>query len=89
MIPANMQKIVRETVSKAGFETWEGGDLDDQEMKDVFVKEYGCTHHYPSKGEIAELGKMMGPIVADWKKRSGPRSSEVIAIINEVLGTKY
>lgn len=88
-LPANLQKTVRETVSKIGFETWAGGDRDDKGIEQEFTKELGCTHVYPSKEEIAELGKMMGAVVADWKKRAGPRSPEVMAIINQTLGTQY
>lgn len=89
MLSANMQKAVRETVSKTGLETWKENDQQDKKLADKFLKEYGCTHLYPPNAEINKLGDMMGPIIADWKKRAGPRNSEVMAIINDVLSTKY
>jgi TRAP-type C4-dicarboxylate transport system substrate-binding protein len=88
-LPVNVQRAVRETVSKAMSETWEMSDLEDQKTKDVFTKQYGCTHHFPPKEEVAKLSQMVGPVIQDWKKRAGPRAGEVISVFNQVLGTKF
>ncbi len=88
-LPVDVRTIIREVISNAWHETWVAADLEDKRTKDVFVQKYGCTHLFPSKEEITGLAKLMDPVVADWKKKAGPHANEVIAVLNEALGTHY
>lgn len=87
-LPPDVQRVFREVFSNAAHETWVASDIEDQRSKAAIAK-YGVTHLFPNKNEVTELSKLMAPVVAQWKERAGPRSGEVIAILNEVLGTSY
>ena len=43
----------------------------------------------PSQAEKDKLLSYMGPVLEDWKKKTGPVSEEVLKAINEVEGTNY
>lgn len=89
-LPADLKKILVETVSGLGLETWGGSYIDDVKNRaDSTTPEYNLINLYPPEKEIAALKKMVGPVIEDWKKRAGPRSEKIMAIINSTLGTKY
>jgi hypothetical protein len=73
----------------SGSETWTMSDLEDQKAKAMYSEKYGVKHHFPSEEEINQLKKMVGPVIADWKKRAGSRADQVMSVFNEVLGTNY
>lgn len=89
-LPEDLQKIVMKTVSDLGLETWGGSYIDDvNNRKKATTPSYGLTNLYPSQEDIDKMGTMVEPVIEDWKKRAGPRSEQIMAIINEELGTNY
>lgn len=89
-LPQDLQKIVMETVSNLGLESWGGSYIDDvKNRKKATTPAYGLTNLYPSQEDVDKMKKMVGPVIKDWKKRAGPRSEKIMAIINEELGTNY
>ncbi|UCF92515.1 MAG: TRAP transporter substrate-binding protein DctP [Desulfobacterales bacterium] len=88
-LPEDVQRVLRDVVSKAGLETWVASDVEDKKTKEIYTTQYGCTHHYPPEDEIRQLKEFVGPIIDDWKKRAGNRAEEVITIFNNELGTNY
>lgn len=89
-LPADLQKILVETVSNLGIETWGGSYIDDVKNRyKSTTPEYNLTNLYPPEKEIEQVRKMVGPVIEDWKKRAGPRSKQILAVINKELGTSY
>lgn len=88
-LPEGVQRAIKEVYMNSGHETWTMSDLEDQRSKAEYTEKYGVTHHFPTEAEINQLKKMVGPVIADWKKRAGPRAGQVMNVFNEVLGTNY
>lgn len=49
----------------------------------------GAQWANPSQAEKDKLLSYMGPVLEDWKKKTGPLSEDVLKAINEVEGTNY
>lgn len=72
-------------MEKAQFE----GVYQDIAAIEAKAKELGGTRMDPPEAEKQKLLAFVGPVVDDWKKKSGPLSAEVLVVIDEVLGTNY
>jgi len=53
------------------------------------AKELGGIRRDPPQVEQDKLLAYVGAVLEDWKKKSGPTSTDVLKAINEVLGTSY
>jgi TRAP-type C4-dicarboxylate transport system substrate-binding protein len=49
----------------------------------------GATINDPTQAEKDKLLKFVGPAVADWKAKVGADGTQIMTIVNKVLGTNY
>lgn len=74
-----------EKMEKAQFE----GVYKDIDVVEAKAKELGAIRRDPPQSEKDKLLAFVGPVLADWKQKAGPKADTVINAINEVLGTNY
>jgi len=88
-LPGDLQKrILMLFEDKYEMGTYFGG-LEDDTRQVELMKKAGVTFFDPSQADKEKYLANTPVILEQWKERAGPRAGQVMAVINEVLGTNY
>lgn len=88
-LPKDLQdRVLKNFEDKYEMATYNGGLEDDARQKKI-LEGMGVTFIDPDAASVKEYLKATPGVLAEWKKRAGPRADRTLAVINKHLGTSY
>jgi TRAP-type transport system periplasmic protein len=88
-LPKDLQEqVLKLFEDKYEMATYHGGLADDERQKKILL-DMGVQFIDPDPASVEQYLKATPTILADWKKRAGPRAEKTLEVINKHLGTSY
>jgi TRAP-type C4-dicarboxylate transport system substrate-binding protein len=88
-LPKDLQdRVLKNFEDKYEMATFNGG-LEDDKRQQKILEGMGVQFIDPDAASVREYLKATPDVLAEWKKRAGPRAERTLQVINKHLGTKH